>query len=106
MEKWDRLMTIRERVLKLLEIARQEKLIGSGLEARLMLEKEPLLEEYLEALPALFVVSAVELGNCDVVDKAIGQKCERCWKYVAREGAQVCEPCRAALTEMGITESE
>src|SRR6202050_1246168 len=28
MEKWDRLMTIRERVLKLLEIARQEKLIG------------------------------------------------------------------------------
>jgi isoleucyl-tRNA synthetase len=105
LEKWDALMAVRERVLKMLETARQEKLIGSPLEARLTLVKEPLLEEYLEALPALFVVSAVELSNCDVVFKATGQKCERCWKYIAAEGQQVCEPCRAALAEMGIKES-
>jgi hypothetical protein len=47
----------------------------------------------------------VEFGNSDCVDKATGQKCERCWKYTAREGAQVCEACRAALTEMGVMES-
>jgi hypothetical protein len=56
-------------------------------------------------LPALFVVSAVEFGRNDCVAKATLQKCERCWKYTAAEGAQVCEACRAALTEMGITES-
>jgi isoleucyl-tRNA synthetase len=89
----------------MLETARQEKLIGSPLEASVALIKEPLLEEYFEALPALFVVSAVELGNCDAVSKATGQKCERCWKYIAGEGQQVCEPCRAALTEMGIKET-
>jgi isoleucyl-tRNA synthetase len=106
MEKWDGLMAVRERVLKMLETARQEKLIGAPLEARLTLKREPLLEEYFADLPALFVVSAVEFGEEDAVAKATAQKCERCWKYIAREGAQVCEPCRAALTEMGITESE
>jgi isoleucyl-tRNA synthetase len=104
MEKWDALMAVRERVLKMLEAARQEKLIGSPLEARVSLVKEPLLEEYLDALPALFVVSAVELSNCDAVVKATDQKCERCWKYTAPEGSQVCANCRAALTEMGIAE--
>jgi isoleucyl-tRNA synthetase len=98
-------MAVRERVLKMLETARQEKLIGSPLEARVTLEKDPLLEEYLHALPALFVVSAVDLGACDLVQQAVDQKCERCWKYTAPEGSQVCANCRAALTEMGITET-
>ena len=66
---------------------------------RLTLKSEPLLEEYFGSLPALFVVSAVEFGECDAVEKATGQKCERCWKYIAAEGAQVCDACRAALTK-------
>jgi isoleucyl-tRNA synthetase len=105
LEKWDQLMAVRERVLKMLETARQEKLIGAPLEAKLTLKAEPILEEYFADLPALFVVSQVEFGNCDSVSKATGAKCERCWKYIAAEGAQVCEPCRAALTEMGIPET-
>jgi isoleucyl-tRNA synthetase len=104
MEKWDGLMAVRERVLKMLEAARKDKLIGAPLEAKLTLKRDPLLEEYFVQLPALFVVSAVEFGLHDCVDKATAQKCERCWKYIAEEGAQVCAPCRTALTEMGITE--
>jgi isoleucyl-tRNA synthetase len=103
--KWDGLMAVRERVLKMLEAARQAKLIGAPLEAKLTLKPDPLLEEYFAALPALFVVSAVEFGDEDAVQKATGQKCERCWKYTAPEGAQVCAACRAALTEMGISET-
>jgi len=103
--KWDGLMAVRERVLKMLETARQEKLIGAPLEARLTLKRDPLLEEYFAALPALFVVSAVEFGDEDAVLKATGEKCERCWKYTAPEGSQVCAACRAALTEMGIKEN-
>jgi isoleucyl-tRNA synthetase len=105
MEKWDALMVIRDRVLKMLETARQAKDIGSPLEARLLLRREPLLEEYLAHLPALFVVSEVELGDTECVVKAGGAKCERCWKYTAPHLAQVCEACRAALTEMGIQET-
>jgi isoleucyl-tRNA synthetase len=106
MEKWDALMAVRERVLKLLETARQAKEIGTPLEAKVTLIKEPVLEEYFADLPSLFVVSEVEFGTSECVLKATGQKCERCWKYIAAAGAQVCEPCRAALTEMGIAESE
>ena len=105
MAKWDGLMAVRERVLKLLETARQEKLIGAPLEARLTLKPDPLLKEYFAALPALFVVSAVEFGDEDAVQKATGAKCERCWKYTAPPDSQVCDVCRAALTEMGITEA-
>ena len=102
--KWDGLMAVRERVLKMLETARKDKLIGSPLEAKLTLIRDPLLEEYFAQLPALFVVSQVEFGLHDCVDNATGEKCERCWKYIADAGAQVCAPCRAALTEMGIAE--
>ena len=106
LEKWDALMAARERVLKMLETARQAKEIGAPLEARLILRKEPVLEEYFADLPALFVVSQVEFGEDDCVLKATGHKCERCWKYTAAAGAQVCEACRAALHEMGIRETE
>jgi isoleucyl-tRNA synthetase len=102
--KWDKLMAVRERVLKSLEMARQAKEIGSPLEAKITLVKEPVLEEYFADLPALFVVSQVEFGPSECVLNATGSKCERCWKYTADPGAQVCATCRAALTEMGITE--
>jgi isoleucyl-tRNA synthetase len=105
LEKWDQLMAVRERVLKMLETARQAKEIGSPLEAKVTLAKEPILEEYFADLPSVFVVSQVEFGPHECVLKATGAKCERCWKYVAAEGAQVCAPCRAALTEMGIVET-
>ncbi|MGA3188236.1 MAG: isoleucine--tRNA ligase [Bryobacteraceae bacterium] len=105
LEKWDQLMAVRDRVLKMLETARQDKFIGAPLEAKLTLKREPILEEYFADLPSLFVVSAVEFGVCDRVEKATGAKCERCWKYTADDGAQVCAACRIALTEMGITEN-
>ncbi len=62
---WDRLIEVREDVLKSLEEARQAKFIGAPLEARVRLsasgELYALLEQYAAELPGLFIVSQVEV---------------------------------------------
>ncbi|MDX1980193.1 MAG: class I tRNA ligase family protein, partial [Bryobacteraceae bacterium] len=112
---WDKLLPVRDQVLKALEVARQEKFIGAPLEARVRLKAGanlyPLLEEYRRELPALFIVSQVLLENhaeaeLEVhVERAAGVKCERCWKYSGLVGAEpayptVCDSCAAALKEI------
>jgi isoleucyl-tRNA synthetase len=111
---WDRLMAVRDQVLKSLEAARQSKFIGAPLEARVKLEAGadllPLLKEYQAQLPGLFIVSEVvvveapeaELGV--IVERATGTKCERCWKYTHDVGSDaefktVCAACAAAVKE-------
>jgi isoleucyl-tRNA synthetase len=112
-KNWDRLIEVRNDVLKSLETARNEKLIGAPLEARVRLTANadlyPLLEQYAAELPSLFIVSQVELargeGALEVkVERAAGEKCERCWKYTLDIGANprfptVCEPCAQAVEE-------
>jgi isoleucyl-tRNA synthetase len=126
---WDALMAVRPEVLKALEEARQRKLIGSGLEAKVrIIAAEPLytvLQRNSDHLCALFIVSQVELhpaqpeGSPAVngaaapsgapfrvqVSKADGRKCERCWNYSERVGEDpryptVCERCSVALKEI------
>jgi isoleucyl-tRNA synthetase len=106
-----------------LEVARQEKFIGGSLEARVLLvvsqEFQPLVEEYRESLRYLFIVSQVEIASQAVegkgatglaglsvkIEKALGQKCDRCWNYSEQVGKDeryptVCERCSAALKEI------
>jgi isoleucyl-tRNA synthetase len=112
---WNRLMEVRDRVLKELEIKRQEKFIGAPLEARVKLAANgdlyPLLAQYARELPALFIVSQVEVKsapNADVdvtVERAEGVKCERCWKYTTDVGRDtlyptVCAPCADAVRQI------
>jgi isoleucyl-tRNA synthetase len=118
-QDWSTLLAIREEVLKALDTARNEKLIGKPLEAQLMIAAaDPsysLLARYKEQLRYLFIVSAVTLtqtagngtGSVRVeVKKADGLKCERCWNYSTRVGEDktyptVCERCSAVLKEVG-----
>ncbi|MEZ5399334.1 MAG: isoleucine--tRNA ligase [Bryobacteraceae bacterium] len=112
--EWDKLVDVRETVNKSLELARQEKFIGSSLEAKVHLKAGPvllpLLERYRAHLPALFITSQVSLeGHADSdlavhVHRAEGVKCERCWKYNTGVGIDsrwptVCPPCADALSE-------
>jgi len=114
-KNWDRLMEVREHVLKSLEAARQEKFIGAPLEASVHLKADgdlyPLLEEYAAELPALFIVSQVKLERHGEkmlsvhIGRASGLKCERCWKYAAGVGSvpdlpTVCAECAAVLAEI------
>jgi isoleucyl-tRNA synthetase len=91
-----------------LEDARQSKLIGAPLEARVRLEGYD-VAGYEAQLPSLFIVSqvVVEPGSEKrvTVERADGLKCERCWKYSTKVGEDaewptVCDQCSAALREM------
>jgi isoleucyl-tRNA synthetase len=108
-------MGTRNDVLKCLEAARNEKRIGAPLEARVVLtasgDLAGLLERYAGELPALFIVSQVEVkraaegGLTVTVERAAGQKCERCWRYTTDTGADsryptVCGRCAQAVDEM------
>jgi isoleucyl-tRNA synthetase len=116
---FETLMKVRDAALKALEIARQEKIIGSALEAAVTVsapdELLPLLQRYRNDLRFLLIVSGVEVkassggnGNTPLhvlVEKARGQKCERCWNYSIHVGENeryptVCERCSAALAEI------
>ncbi|WRS28120.1 isoleucine--tRNA ligase [Oscillospiraceae bacterium MB08-C2-2] len=90
MAKWDTLIALRDEVNKALEIARADKVIGKSLEAKVVLtagaEQYEAFSASFEMLPMLFIVSQVELlkGEGDLavlVEKAEGEKCERCWTF-------------------------
>jgi isoleucyl-tRNA synthetase len=116
-EEWTTLRSVRDDVLKKLEEARNNKLIGTGLEAQVAITaSDPvysLLSRHAAELRYLFIVSAVTLtqgsgngtGGVHVeIKKADGVKCERCWNYSTRVGEDqayptVCERCSAVLKE-------
>ena len=113
-EKWDKLFLIRDDIMKALEIARNEKLIGKSLDAKVIIngsgENFEFLKSMQNELPAVFIVSQVELaGNgqdgLDIsVNPANGQKCDRCWTYSENcaddEGSAICPRCREILNSL------
>jgi len=115
LRNWDELIAVRDVVLKQLEVARQEKFIGAPLEALVRLKAGdklyPLLDEYLNDLPGLFIVSQVALERAPgdelsvEIERAQGEKCERCWKYTTDVGVDpdfptICAACRDAVKDI------
>ncbi len=119
LQDWQTLRFVRDEVLKALEEARNNKLIGTGLEAQVKVTAaDPvysLLQRYADQLRYLFIVSAVTVvqgsgngGSSGVhveVKHAEGLKCERCWNYSTHVGEDqnyptVCERCSAVLKEL------
>lgn len=109
--EFDRLFAVRAEVQKALEKARQDKLIGSSLEASVAIaasgETADLLERNQAHLEALFIVSRVTLTQAAdasaplsvEVSRAPGSKCPRCWTYCEAidETHPVCPKCARAL---------
>jgi isoleucyl-tRNA synthetase len=121
MERWTELFDVRDMVLQVLEQERVNKVIGSSLEARVNISASAatydLLQRYKDELRYLFIVSQVNVqragesltaNNVDVevsVERAEGEKCERCWNYSTLVGESrryptACERCVEALTEI------
>lgn len=123
-ENWQYLLSVRTVVQGALESQRREKVIGSSLEAQVVLQVEvdryKLLSQYESELPSLFIVSQVtmkqvatlpteghlvsdsSLGITVDVTKAEGQKCERCWNYRLAVGGNaehptLCDRCVEAI---------
>ncbi len=107
--RYERLLAVRSEVLKALEAARRDKLIGSGLEARVTVSAEgetlALLRDAADELPTLFIVSGVALADGTLavnVERARGEKCERCWVFAEDRGTDpahptLCGKCAGAL---------
>ncbi len=115
--KWNKLTKIKDEVAKELEIARNKKIIGHSLNAKVTLYlEEPdyeLLKDKEELLKQIFIVSDVEVSgnrrNDDdevevgvKVEQAPGEKCERCWMYSEtvgedKENPTICKRCSEAL---------
>lgn len=91
---------LKDKVNKKLEEARNEKLIGSALEAVVKINLDPKYNEVKEKLGSylhqLFIVSKVEYttdGEEVVVEKSTGEKCNRCWNYVEHLNGDICDRC-------------
>ncbi len=119
--RWDRLFEVRDDVMKALELARAEKMVGKSLEAKITLfakdELLALLQGFGAELATVFIVSGVKLEEGDapagahteetsgigvLVEPADGCKCERCWSYstegqTTEDGGFLCDRCRKIL---------
>ena len=116
LEDWERIFKVRDVALKSLEDARNEKLIGSSLQAKVILtvDKETMnfLLPYYEQLRYIFIVSQVEVHEgaelSVAIETAHGEKCERCWNFSLQVGEfedfpTVCERCVEALGSMDLS---
>lgn len=104
--RWEKVMKVRAVVAKSLEEARQKKIIGHSLAAKVIIGLTPEYLGDLETVPELekvFIVSEVELrpwaeveepctsleeveGVRVKTEKAKGEKCERCWVFSPEVG--------------------
>ncbi len=95
LDRWARLLAVRDAVNAALEAQRQAKVIGNALGAKVIVTASgpvaALLDESRAGLATLFIVSdlALELGATSgpdsvsvQVEKAPGVKCDRCWRFV------------------------
>lgn len=121
--KYEALFNYRDGVMKALELARAEKIIGKSLEASVTVyadensEAMKLFREFEAILPTVLIVSKVSLsgepapenaytdeesGISVAVQPADGEKCVRCWMQKDdctpdSDGQQLCARCRKAI---------
>ena len=121
-ERWNKQFALRDDVMKALELARAEKLIGKSLDAKITIYTEneeiyKLLESFGDELPTVYIVSGAsivlgktpdgvfaetESGIGVKVEGADGEKCARCWSYSTKgtqdeEGGFLCDKCKAII---------
>jgi isoleucyl-tRNA synthetase len=112
--RWEKIMGLRDDVLRALEGLRREQKIGSNQEASVTIysddeELNALLNEFgLEQFAALCIVSEVKVlkgsGQTTVAaEKSSHAKCQRCWNYWASVGQNsehpdLCERCVSVVT--------
>lgn len=124
-EKWSDFLGVRDEVLKALEDARKQKVIGNSLSAAVHLypdQKTYDLLSNLKELDQLFIVSAVTLHQPGTnvpaevhsfnrlsvqVTVAAGEKCERCWIVTPEVGENekhptLCKRCSHVIEEIGV----
>ena len=125
--KWNALLAVRDDVMKALEVARAEKLVGKSLDASITIYGDKdndaikLFEEFADELKTVFIVSKAtvcegeapegaftdtESGIAVSVSASTGTKCDRCWYFTDdiktdSEGQHLCPRCSAIIKKIG-----
>ena len=117
--KWGLFLKIRDDVLKALEEARNEKVIGKSLEAKVtIVPKDEEVKDVLNSIPYLHqlcIVSEAIVTDKEptakvyryvnvAVEKHDGERCDRCWTHTNTVGAHanhpdLCERCAEIVEE-------
>jgi isoleucyl-tRNA synthetase len=113
--KWQKLMSLRDEVLRTLEGLRQDKTIASNQEASVTMrcsaeDAEALKAFGLDQFAALCIVSEVKLeegaeSTTVTAGKSQHEKCQRCWNYWPTVGANsnhpdLCERCATVVSRL------
>ncbi|MBQ9080740.1 MAG: isoleucine--tRNA ligase [Clostridia bacterium] len=122
-EKWDKMFEYRDDVMKALEIARADKMIGKSLDAKVTVyvsddETYASINAFADDLAGIYITSAATVRKGDapagafaetqtgiavVVEPADGCKCDRCWSYSTEgektEDGFICSRCLAVIAE-------
>ncbi|HHX77146.1 MAG TPA: isoleucine--tRNA ligase, partial [Firmicutes bacterium] len=114
MQKWQKMLKLREEITRALEEKRKGKEIGSSLEAAITIypdrEAYETLVAFRDDLAELFIVSECILeppseadgGMKIVIERAKGTKCPRCWTYSESMGKHeypdLCARCEGIMT--------
>ena len=119
-KKWQKILVFREGMMKLMEEERSRGVIGSSLDADVLVwshdeNERSFLSLNAQLLTVVLKVSRVEVGRVEddgndlpnfsikvKIKKARGQKCPRCWNYsetvgVGEELPDICSRCRDAV---------
>ena len=114
--KWETYKKLRKAINGAIEIKRKEKVLGSSLEASVLLycPKEESLQIENEILENISIISELKVvhdkpqNNCYIsesdknigvyVSKVNGSKCERCWKYFTNLNNSICSRCEDAIS--------
>ena len=112
-QRWQKIMTLRDEVLRALEGLRQKKDIASNQQASVTINSgdSELIEVLngfgVEAFAALCIVSEVKFETADgettvAAERSGHQKCERCWNYWTSVGRaekypDLCQRCAEAV---------
>ncbi len=122
--KWEEIIAIRDEVLKALEEARNDKVIGKSLEAKVVLYPSKQAKQLLAeagSLEQLFIVSQVDIAGGKenapndaqafervhvAIQQAEGETCERCWNVSTEVGSHaehptLCSRCVAVISVLG-----
>ena len=122
-DRWNELFSLRDDVMKALELARADKLIGQSLDAKLTIyakgDAHKTLSDFADELKTVFIVSGVTLLDTDApadafaetesgiaikVEAADGEKCDRCWAYFtdceATEDGHICPRCKKIVESL------
>jgi len=97
--KWALVRASREEVTEAIEPLRREKVIGSSLEARIIVpqDEENVLDLDEEVLKEVYIVSELEAGATDRIEVARTDrlKCGRCWRHMpeVEEDGGLCGRC-------------